>query len=221
MNPAFWRTICSSRSVDIHEYPEHGERTLAESLASTDDTSRWELAELILPHDPGFPTSPQTPRSDTKIPWLFPAAQTNFSYYASKTYLDHLVHWSFESCGANQIESIELSLLPKPCGCHNLIDNAQPCSELFRDVQRADRMQERVIHVVTNDLCNRESLSASDKPLGERIRSALRLREQFPKLSTVTIEPALLLKALSSAAEGKDHVASACSLADFKDHSQR
>lgn len=213
MKPAFWKTICGSRSVSIHEYTDYGEGTLAESLAYTDDTSRWEMAELILPHDPGFPVSAQTSENEKRIALFFPTAQTDFSYYASEAYLDHLCHWSSEKRQVNGLEFTDHLPISEPCGCHKLIDQEDDAHPLWQHAaQSAVRMQECVVHVVTKDLCNRTSRFAPDKPLSERIKSALRLREQFPKLPALAIEPELLLEALSGTTEGRDNATSEADL---------
>lgn len=197
--PTIWETVIHSFPAGVH-LGMYGFWKLARPLLQLSESQRWSLMELWLPREPGFPGSLQ----DRSTATLFsPNPETSYLHYASFAYLDHLCHWMTGWCPTKDSMPVDPHdhdwNVSNCCGSHTYIEPDHENPEGWQvDARLAIKMQQCVIHVVTKDLCNRESLFAPEVSLKERIQSALRLRKQF-KLPAFAIKQSLLLRVLNGA----------------------
>lgn len=123
MAAQFWTSLAGDKSwIDIHARGIYG---LAISLVTRKGPLCWQLAELVLSHDPGHPRS--SPRGLRGFTLFSSNPETDHRSYASISYLDYLCHWATGLCVINPFDLHCPTLEPDwintgPCGCHTRID---------------------------------------------------------------------------------------------------
>lgn len=195
MKASFWKSLVISEPVYILSAGADGCTSLAKRLTSVTGPSRWELAELLLPHDPGFRFSCEDPLTFTLLRPR--TAAKDPLYYASHDFLEYLCHWTNSVCKAKGSIHLRATL---SCDCLASIEREADSTsnaprQTQRRSQRAKTMQKLALHVVTKDLCQRRSHFAPAEVLKNRIQLALRLRSDF-SLPGLSIDSELLLQAL-------------------------